>query len=81
MAGLTVAEMRCLAMPALVVPGNDRVHPAAAAQAAHRLMPNATYAEVLTEAVDEDVDFAGWAAANARLAAVFLNMVRACERG
>ncbi len=79
-AGLTVAEMRRLTMPAVVVPGNDRVHPAAAAQAAHRLMPNATCAEVLTDPVDQDVDFAGWEAANARLAAVFLDRIRACER-
>lgn len=79
-AGLTVAEMRRLTMPAVVVPGNDRVHPASGAQAAHRLMPHASFAEVLTVPVDQDVDFAGWEAANARLAAVFLDKIRACER-
>lgn len=78
-AGLSPREMRRLSMPAVVVPGNDRVHPAAAALAAHRLMPRATCREVLTAPVDEDVDFAGWEAANARLAAVFIDMIRACE--
>ncbi|MBY0332664.1 MAG: alpha/beta hydrolase [Acetobacteraceae bacterium] len=78
-AGLSPGELRRLTMPALVVPGNDRTHPAGAAQAAHRLIPNSLYREVLTEVVEEDVDFAGWEAANARLAAVFIDALRRFE--
>jgi pimeloyl-ACP methyl ester carboxylesterase len=78
-AGLAPGELRRLTMPAVIVPGNDRVHPAAAAQAAHRLMPNSACREVLTQAVAEDVDVAGWEAATPRLAAVFIDALRRFE--
>ena len=76
-AGLGPEAMRRMTMPALVIPGNDRVHPPAPAQAAHRLLPNSTYQEVLTEQVDADVDFAGWASATGTLAARFIDFLRA----
>ena len=47
--GLSPAELRSLTMPACIIPGNDRVHPRGPGQAAHRLMPNSEYHEVLTE--------------------------------
>lgn len=75
-AGLPSEVLRRITLPAVVVPGNDLTHPAGAAQAAHRLMPNALYREVLTEPVAADVDFAGWEAATGRLAAVFVDALR-----
>ena len=47
--GLSPAELRSMTMPACIAPGMDPVHPLPAGQAAHRLMPNAEYAEVVTE--------------------------------
>jgi hypothetical protein len=47
--GLSPDELRSLTMPACIIPGNDRVHPREPGQAAHRLMPNSEYREVLTE--------------------------------
>jgi pimeloyl-ACP methyl ester carboxylesterase len=78
-AGLAPAELRRLNLPTVIVPGNDRTHPAEAAQAAHRLLPRSQYREVLTEAVEQDVDFAGWEAATGRLAAVFVDALRCWE--
>lgn len=78
-AGLSPAELRRIAVPAVLVPGNDRVHPAEGAQSAHRLMPNSAYREVLTAPVDLDVDFAGWEGANARLAGIFIDTIRGIE--
>ncbi|MDO9709545.1 alpha/beta fold hydrolase [Paracraurococcus lichenis] len=78
-AGLSPDDLRRIAAPAVLVAGNDRVHPAEGAQSAHRLMPNATYREVLTTPVDLDVDFAGWEAATPRLAAVFIDFLRGQE--
>lgn len=80
-AGISPEDMRRMAVPTVLVPGNDRVHPRAPAQAAHRLMPNSRYHEVLTEDVDVDVDFAGWEARVGSLAGVFLNFLREVERG
>ena len=74
--GIDPAAMRRLTVPALVVPGNDRVHPRAAGQAAHRLMPNSRYREVLTVDRDVDVDLEGWDAARDTLAAVLVDFLR-----
>ncbi len=79
-AGLSPTEMRQMSMPAIVIPGNDRVHPAAGAQAAHRLLPFSIYREVLTNVVEADVDFDGWAAKTGSLAAHFIDFLRACNR-
>ena len=78
-AGLAPEELRRIAIPTLLVAGNDRVHPAGAAQAAHRCMPDSVFREVLTTPVDADVDFAGWEAATPRLAAVFIDFLRGQE--
>ena len=78
-AGISPEGMRGLAMPAIIVPGNDRVHPRAPGQAAHRLMPMSRYCEVLTADRDVDVDFEGWEAARGTLAAVFIDFLRQCE--
>ena len=79
-AGLSPTEMRQMTHPAIVIPGNDRIHPAAGAQAAHRLLPFSIYREVLTNVVDVDVDFAGWEAKTGSLASHFIDFLRACDR-
>jgi pimeloyl-ACP methyl ester carboxylesterase len=78
-AGLSPEAMRRMTLPALIIPGNDRVHPPAPGQAAHRLLPNSVYQEVLTQIVDADVDFAGWERATGTLAARFIDFLRVRE--
>lgn len=78
-AGISPEAMRRLTMPAVIVPGNDRVHPRAPGQAAHRLMPNSRYREVLTTDRDLDVDFEGWERARGTLASVFVDFLRDCD--
>ena len=79
-AGISPTEMRQMTLPAICIPGNDRVHPAAGAQAAHRLLPFSIYREVLTNTVDVDVDFAGWEAKTGSLASHFIDFLRAADR-
>jgi pimeloyl-ACP methyl ester carboxylesterase len=79
-AGISPDDMRAMTVPAIVIPGNDRVHPPAGAQAAHRLLANSVYREVLTQQVDADVDFDGWAGATGTLAARFIDFLRERER-
>jgi len=79
-AGITAAEMQAMTLPAIVIPGNDRVHPRAPGQAAQRLLPNSRYQEIMTKDVDLDVDFEGWAAKTGTLAAALINFLRDCER-
>jgi hypothetical protein len=79
--GLSAAEMRSLTMPACIVPGNDRVHPRNPGQAAHRLMPNAEYHEVLTEdRPDLDVAFEDREKKEGLLAAIFIDFLRRIQR-
>jgi pimeloyl-ACP methyl ester carboxylesterase len=75
-AGISPEDMRRITMPAIVIPGNDRVHPPGAGQAAHRLLPNSVYQEVLTQVVDADVDLTGWEAATGTLASRFIDFLR-----
>lgn len=75
--GVSPAELRSMTMPACICPGNDRVHPREPGQAAHRLMPNAEYHEVLTEdRMDVDVAFEDWDNKEGLLAAIFIDFLR-----
>jgi hypothetical protein len=75
--GLSPAELRGMAMPACVVPGKDPVHPLPAGQAAHRLLPNAEYVEVVTaQAATLDEAFIDWDAKEGLLAANFIDFLR-----
>ena len=79
-AGIRSENLRNLDLPAIVIPGNDKVHPPAPGQAAHRMLPNSIYDEVLTQQVDADVDFAGWEKATGTLAARFIDFLRSQEK-
>lgn len=79
--GLSPAELRGMAMPACIVPGKDPVHPLPAGQAAHRLMPNAEYVEVVADqAATLDEAFADWDAKEGLLAATFVDFLRRQRR-
>ncbi len=79
--GLSPAELRAMTMPACIAPGMDPVHPLPAGQAAHRLMPNAEYAEVVTEQrATLDEAFADWDAREGLLAATFIDFLRRHQR-
>jgi pimeloyl-ACP methyl ester carboxylesterase len=75
--GLSPVELRSIAVPACIIPGNDRVHPRSPGQVAHRLMPNAEYHEVMSEdRMDLDVAFEDWEAKEGLLAAIFIDFLR-----
>ena len=75
--GISPAQMRAMAMPACIAPGNDPVHPRAPGQVAHRLMPHAEYHEVVTdEHPDLDTAFAEWEKKEGLLAATFIDFLR-----
>jgi len=79
--GLSPSELRGMTMPACIVPGKDPVHPLPAGQAAHRLMPNAEYVEVVTEQrATLDEAFADWDAKEGLLAATFIDFLRRQRR-
>ena len=77
---LSPAEMRSITLPALIVPGNDRTHPVAVGQTAHRLLANSEYRALMGDDLDADVDLDGWAQQNGTLAATFIDFLRRRER-
>ena len=71
--GASEAQLKSITAPACIVPGNDRTHPAAAAETLARLMPDATLHPLMGPDVDLDVDPpANWDAREADLAAILL---------
>ena len=80
--GVSPAQLRSMSMPAVIAPGNDRVHPRLPGQIAHRLMPNAEYREVLAEdRMDLDIALEDWEAKEGLLAAIFIDFLRRHHRG
>jgi pimeloyl-ACP methyl ester carboxylesterase len=79
-AGLSPGEMRSIACPALIVPGNDRTHPVAVGQTAHRLLAHSEYRPLMGDDLDADVDLEGWAKQNGALASIFVDFLRRQER-
>jgi pimeloyl-ACP methyl ester carboxylesterase len=79
--GLSPAELRSLTMPACIVPGTDRTHPRHVGQAAHRLLPNAEYHEVVTEDhPDQDTATEAWEPKEGLLATIFIDFLRGQHR-
>jgi len=79
--GVSPAQLRTMAVPACVIPGNDRVHPRLPGQVAHRLMPNAEYHEVLAEdREDLDIAMEDWEKKEGLLAALFIDFLRRQQR-
>lgn len=79
--GVNEGELRSLAVPACIIPGNDRVHPREPGQVAHRLMPLVEYREVLTEdRPDVDVALEDWEKKEGLLAVILINFLRRAER-
>jgi pimeloyl-ACP methyl ester carboxylesterase len=75
--GLSPPELRGMTMPACIAPGSDPVHPRNAGQAAHRLMPNAEYHQVVTDDhPDIEAAFADWDKKEGLLAATFIDFLR-----
>ena len=79
--GLSPAELRSMIVPAFIAPGSDPVHPRVAGQAAHRLMPNAEYHQVVTDDhADLDAAFADWDRKEGLLSATFIDFLRRQQR-
>lgn len=79
--GASEAQLKSIAQPACVVPGNDRTHPHSAAAVLARLMPNAELHPLMGEDLDVDVDAPeNWDAREPELAAILLGCLRRMEK-
>lgn len=75
--GASEAQLKSIAMPACIVPGNDKTHPQAAAETLARLLPDATLHPLMGADLDVDVDApANWNVKEAELAAILSGGLR-----
>lgn len=75
--GCTEAQLRSIAVPAIVIPGNDKTHGHAVGNAAHALIPNSELADLFPGDVAVDiVDMAEWQKREAEMADVLIDFVK-----
>lgn len=75
--GLSEQDLRSIAVPACIVPGNDRSHPRGVGVRASELIPVNELRHVMTEELDVDVaPREYWELRNEELAAVFLGFLK-----
>lgn len=75
--GATEAQLKALAIPACIVPGNDLSHLRAAGETLGRLMPDAEVHPLITKHYDLDVaPREEWDAREGDLAAIFLDFMK-----
>ena len=75
--GASESELRSIAVPACVIPGNDRTHPRAVGENMQRLLPAAELHVLFPEQMDVDmVPPEEWAVKEADMAATFVDFLR-----
>ena len=74
--GATEDDLAAIAVPTLIVPGNDRTHGLATGRNAHRLIPGSELYELFTEDLDEDLGpIEEWYEREEEMAAVFVDFL------
>jgi pimeloyl-ACP methyl ester carboxylesterase len=74
--GATEEQLRSIAVPTCIVPGNDRTHSHAIGERAHRLIPNNELHDLFPGDVDSDlVPPEEWQAKDAEMAAAFVSFL------
>lgn len=78
--GISAEELRAIAVPAIVIPGNDRIHSSAAGKLAHSLIPGAVLHSLPIADSDADlVPFDQWAPYEPEMAQAFIGFMRGAE--
>ncbi len=74
--GATEGDLGSIAVPTLIVPGNDLTHGLVTGRAAHRLIPDSEIHEMWTEDVDVDLfPLEEWDAREDEMAAIFVDFL------
>ncbi|MBV8536688.1 MAG: alpha/beta hydrolase, partial [Alphaproteobacteria bacterium] len=74
--GCTEAQLKSVAVPTLIIPGNDRTHGHAVGNAAHRLIPKSELVDLFPGDVDIDiVEMEEWQKREADMAKILLDFL------
>lgn len=75
--GCTEAQLRSIAVPTIIIPGNDKTHGHAVGQAAHRLIPNSDLVDLFPGDLDIDlVEMEEWQKREGDMARVLIDFLR-----
>jgi len=75
--GVSEADLRSIAVPTCIVPGNDNTHPPVVAETAHEFIADSEIHPLMDEVLNVDTTpFEDWDAKEADLAAIFLNFLQ-----
>lgn len=78
--GATEEDLGSIAVPAIVVPGNDKTHGIETGRNAHRLIPNSELYELFTEDRNEDLGpIEEWYEREAEMAAAFIDFLKRAQ--
>jgi pimeloyl-ACP methyl ester carboxylesterase len=78
--GASEADLRSIAVPACIVPGNDVIHARRAGENVARLMPRGEVHDIMPPGPDaNEIPFAEWDRREGELAGVFLEFLRRTE--
>lgn len=76
MIGASEADLRSIAVPTCIVPGNDRTHPREVGESVHRLVPGSELHILFPDHVDIDmVPPEQWSTKEAELASIFIGFL------
>jgi len=74
--GISEKELRSIAVPTIIIPGNDNIHSGPSGRLAHSLIPNAELHELpITDVDTELVPYAEWAPYEDEIAAAFVDFM------
>ena len=77
MIGCTEAQLQSIAVPTIIIPGNDRTHGHAVGNAAHRLIAKSELVDLFPGDVDVDiVEMEEWQKREADMAKVLLDFLK-----
>ena len=78
--GITEPELRSIAVPSIVIPGNDRIHSGPVGVHASTLIPGAILHQLPITASDRElIPFGEWAPQEDEIAAAFVDLMRKAE--
>lgn len=78
--GATQEDLGSIAVPSIIVPGNDKTHGIETGRNAHRLIPNSELYELFAEDRDEDLGpMEEWYEREAEMAAAFIDFLKRAQ--
>jgi pimeloyl-ACP methyl ester carboxylesterase len=78
--GISNDQLRSIAVPTIVIPGNDKIHSSVSGRQAHSFIPNAVlHALPIEDSTADLVPFEEWASHEAEMAEAFIGLMKSAQ--